>query len=108
MYGAYQQFHMKAITMVVGPSMLAELLFSGLILIFLAQLGDSRIFYLLTLILLAGIWLHTAFWAVPLHSKLAAGFDKEAINALIAANWWRTMAWSVRAVLLGIVVYKLL
>jgi hypothetical protein len=107
MYEAYQQFHMRAITFVVGPSMLAELVFSGLLLFLLSQLGEYRIIYIISLALLALIWLHTALWAVPLHGKLVSGYDAQAIQSLVSANWWRTFAWTARALLLGLILYRI-
>lgn len=49
--------------------------------------------------LLVGVlWASTAFVQVPLHTALSAGpFDAEAHARLVATNWIRTAAWSVRA-----------
>jgi hypothetical protein len=46
------------------------------------------------------IWCSTAFIQVPLHQKLALGYDAATIRRLVATNWLRTIAWSVRALLL--------
>lgn len=45
---------------------------------------------------LAGIWIMTALVHVPLHRRLADGYNPELIARLTTANWWRTWAWSVR------------
>ncbi len=107
MYTTFQNFHMRSITYVVGPSMLAELAFSGLIIFSLNQLQGYKSLYIISLILLAGIWIHTALWAVPLHNKLLEGYNEEAISNLVSANWWRTLFWSARAIIMGVIVYGL-
>jgi hypothetical protein len=48
-------------------------------------------------------WLSTAFVQVPLHAALpsAAGDERAALIArLVASNWLRTAAWTLRGVLL--------
>ena len=44
-------------------------------------------------------WL-PALLQVPRHNALARGFDGPAHAALVATNWVRTAAWSLRALLL--------
>ncbi len=45
------------------------------------------------------IWLSTGLVQVPLHNRLAAGFDARSISLLVATNWVRTLAWTARAAL---------
>jgi hypothetical protein len=90
-----QAFHLDRTTYVVGPPMLAELL-SGLLLYWLT--GRDRLL-LLSLLLLGIIWLSTAFLQVPRHNVLAQGFDSGAHEFLVRSNWIRTVAWSLRAML---------
>ena len=47
--------------------------------------------------LLVSIWLSTTLLQVPLHQRLAEGFDPRAARRLVATNWWRTIAWTARA-----------
>ena len=49
-------------------------------------------------ILLLLIWLSTAFLQVPLHRRLAAGYDSRTATRLVRSNWVRTIAWTVRGV----------
>ncbi|GIU73068.1 MAG: hypothetical protein KatS3mg004_0155 [Bryobacteraceae bacterium] len=49
--------------------------------------------------LLAGIWASTFAVQVPIHARLAAGFDARVHRRLVRSNWFRTAAWSVRAVI---------
>jgi hypothetical protein len=37
---------------------------------------------------------------VPLHTRLARGFDPAAHRQLVRTNWLRTLAWTLRALLL--------
>ena len=49
--------------------------------------------------LLGLIWLSTWRLQVPRHGELAHGFDARAHCRLVDTNWIRTIAWSLRAVL---------
>lgn len=104
-YEAYQSFHMRSITWVVGPSMLLELLTSCVVLLFLRDLPWSSTYWV-SIGLLILIWVNTAFFAAPTHGKLLAGFDETIIHSLININWWRTIAWTLRMVIIGAILYK--
>lgn len=39
----------------------------------------------------------TAFVSAPLHERLNAHFDQALLDRLVATNWIRTVAWTVRA-----------
>lgn len=104
-YIEYQQFHMKAITYLVGPSMLIELVLSVILLFMLTGLPD-RALYVASFLILIGIWFHTAFWASPIHGKLLNGFSEDLARSLIHANWWRTIGWTLRAFLLGFILMR--
>jgi hypothetical protein len=91
----YARRHQARTTLVVGPAMLIEALCAAWILLdppagvpwWMAAAG---------ILLLLAIWLSTAFLQIPLHGRLAHGFDRGAIRRLVAGNWLRTIAWSVR------------
>jgi hypothetical protein len=51
------------------------------------------------LALLAIIWLSTAFVQVPCHNGLSQGFDAIVHRRLVRTNWIRTVAWSLRGLL---------
>ena len=51
--------------------------------------------------LLATIWVMTALVQAPLHGRLTAGFEPRLIRQLIASNWWRTAAWTLRGALVA-------
>ena len=52
----------------------------------------------LGVVLLVVVWGATFFVAVPRHNLLAAGFNAAVIDSLVATNWIRTIAWTLRAV----------
>ncbi|MGI4755977.1 MAG: hypothetical protein ACRYGF_03920 [Janthinobacterium lividum] len=45
------------------------------------------------------IWLSTALLQVPLHNRLQARHSVADAKRLVATNWVRTVAWSIRAAL---------
>ena len=45
------------------------------------------------------IWASTALLQIPLHNSLGRGLDLEAIEKLVSGNWVRTVAWSMRSIL---------
>jgi hypothetical protein len=49
--------------------------------------------------LIGVIWCSTAWLQVPCHNRLAAGFDAACCRSLCRGNWIRTIAWSVRGVI---------
>jgi hypothetical protein len=57
-------------------------------------------FYLVVL-----IWISTAFFSVPAHSKLESGKDEHAIDRLVSTNWIRTVLWTLKS---GLSFYLLL
>ena len=44
----------------------------------------------------------TAFVSVPLHERLTAVFDDDAHRHLVSTNWFRTVAWTARGVVLAL------
>lgn len=54
--------------------------------------------------LLAGLtlvtWLLTFLVSVPLHNRLARGKDRDTTTKLIRSNWLRTLAWSLKLLLI--------
>lgn len=52
------------------------------------------------LILVIGIFASTFFIQVPLHQKLSVGKDSHLIYRLVRTNWMRTIAWTLKAILM--------
>jgi hypothetical protein len=94
----YAARNVRLTTWLVAGPMLVEL-FTGLILgarppreapSFLAWSGLG---------LLGVIWASTALLQVPQHGRLAMQADAGAVEALVAGNWIRSLAWTARAAL---------
>ena len=54
-----------------------------------------------SLALVVFVWAVTFLISVPFHNRLEVGYDYVAIDGLTRTNWLRTVAWTVRAGLLG-------
>ena len=106
-FGAFVQAHGRAITPVVGPFMLVELATAGWWLVerppsvpwTWAAAGAA---------LVGLIWASTIALQVPLHGTLARGFDADAHASLVATNWLRTVAWTIRSALLAVLLFRAL
>ena len=97
-FPAYERAHVSRTTPVVGPPMLIESA-TALALVALPMPNASHLLPWLGLGLLAVIWLSTSLLQVPRHRELSAGFDTSAYRRLVATNWIRTSAWSLRGLL---------
>jgi hypothetical protein len=93
---AYHRQHTRRITWVVAPLMFAELVTTGVLLFW----GSRELWLLASLVPLGFNWVSTALVQIPLHNQLALGFDLSVHRKLVATNWWRTIAWSLRGVCL--------
>lgn len=94
----YHADHNVLITYIVLPMMLLE---AGTAALFIIQRPSyiSTAAAWLGLILVGVAWGATLFLSVPQHSILAHGFNAEAHRILVSTNWFRTIAWSLRGVL---------
>jgi hypothetical protein len=97
-FPAYESAHVLRTNPVVGPAMLIEAA-TALVLVALPMQNVPHLLPLLGLGLLAVIWLSTWLLQVPRHRELSAGFDASAHRRLVATNWIRTSAWSLRGLL---------
>jgi hypothetical protein len=95
-FQAYHQRYTKQITWIVAPLMLTEIGTASMMVIE----GFREPWFLASLIPLLINWLSTWFVQIPLHDKLAAGFDAQAHQQLVRTNWWRTAAWTLRGICL--------
>lgn len=95
---AYEAEHQQRTTWVVAPLMLAELA-TAIALIIERPMSVHRGEAWLGIALVALIWASTFFLQVPLHERLGREFREEWAARLVATNWVRTIAWSLRTVL---------
>lgn len=103
----FHAHHSTAITWIVAPLMVAEAL-SAIAFLWEPLRVQMPWEIWLGIALVAVVWGATAFLAVPAHSRLASGFDEAAWRWLVSTNWVRTIAWSARAVLVGVWVSRAL
>lgn len=89
----YHAGHTYLLSWVVMVPMIVELGAAGL-LVLAPPPGIPRAFALAGFALAALTWAATFFVSVPLHNRLAAGWDPAAHRALVATNWLRTALWS--------------
>ncbi len=97
-FAAYEKEHSDRCGLVIGPLMVAELV-SGFWLWFLWPQGG--LLYATAMLLLLALWASTFYVQVPLHRRLARGWDREAWRRLVLSNWFRTLGWTGRVLLLG-------
>ena len=93
----YERLHQMRTTWVVAPLMSIEALTASLILVSNLTSPERTLAWFGWILLLL-IWLSTAFLQVPLHRRLAAGYDSQTATRLVRSNWVRTIAWTVRGV----------
>ena len=92
----FEQFHCRSIAFIVLPLMLLEE-GSGALLLFT---GERSVIFMISLLILAMVWISTFLIQVPIHEKLGRSFDLGLVERLISSNWLRTVGWSLRLVLL--------
>ncbi len=95
----YERAHTLRTGWVVAPVMLTELATAAAILLLSSPLRQSPAF-LTASALLALVWISTAVIQVPLHRRLAQCPDPASMTALARTNWLRTIAWTLRSILL--------
>ena len=92
----YEAAHTIAITAIVGPVMVVELVTAvAWTVLCPSSLGRATSITGLGLVIL--IWVSTAVLQVPLHDTLSRGYDATAIATLVATNWIRTISWTARS-----------
>jgi len=92
---AYHAAWTGAITLVVGPLMLAEVVVGAWL------VAEQPRLAVVAAVPIAVAWGVTAFWAVPMHGRLDAGFVLTEWRSLLWANHVRTAAWTARGALLA-------
>ncbi len=94
-FADYEREHCARIAFVVLPLMVLELACAALLVLSPPQ-GAAPLAWT-GLALLAVVWASTFFVQVPCHRMLERGFDARAASRLVATNWIRTIAWTMRS-----------
>jgi hypothetical protein len=103
----YHASHSFWITPIVAPIMILEIVTSLFLVVFPPPDIEPKLIWaglILTLI----VWLSTFFLQIPMHEKLAQGFDAQAHRFLVNSNWVRTAAWSLRSMILVYLLWKMI
>lgn len=93
----FHQFHTVATGSVVMLPMVLEMVFA----LFLVILKPQEKILYVALGLLVVVWIVTFFISVPAHNQLARGYQEIVINHLISTNWIRTIAWTVKSIIIA-------
>jgi hypothetical protein len=97
----YYLGHQKSARWVLVPGMLLEAA-SALLLVYLCPQILSQKFFAASLLLLGVIWFSTIFLNLPAHRQLRReGNGRRLVAGAITTNWVRTIAWSLRSLLLA-------
>ena len=104
-FNDYHAAHSIWITPVVAPLMIVELATSFFIIFYPPSEVDAKLLYI-GLVLTLIIWASTFFLQVPMHEKLSQGSEIDAHAFLVNSNWIRTIAWSLRSILVGWIMWK--
>jgi hypothetical protein len=91
----YAARNVRLTTWVVAGPMLVELV-TAIVVAARPAPGGAAWLAWAGLALLAVIWVSTVVVQVPRHERLQAG-DLDALRSLLASNWLRTGAWTLRA-----------
>jgi hypothetical protein len=94
----YEAAHARLTGYVVIGPMLAELV-CAVLLIFRPPGTIPRSLLVAGAALVVVIWLSTFLLQVPQHDKLHHAFSAQAHSRLVSTNWIRTIAWTIRSVL---------
>ena len=108
LFARFHRAHSMRITWIVMPLMVVELgaAIGGVALFEPASHLLGHVATWAGFLAVVVIWAATFLLSVPMHDRLAAGFDVVAHRRLVWTNWVRTAAWTARGVLLVIVVAR--
>lgn len=104
---AYSIQHQSSTSLVVGPAMLVEVLTAAWLLSQDEELRRSG-WFLGSCGLLLVVWVSTAGWQMPCHRALLQGYDESQVRTLVQSNWVRTIAWTMRGLIVtGLIASRL-
>ncbi len=81
------------------PLMAIELI-SSIILLLQNFENDTSLIFKINFMIIILIWFSTFFMQVPLHQKLSKGKNDILIDKLVFTNWFRTVLWTLRSILM--------
>ncbi len=103
----YQKEHIRRVTAVAWTMLTIDLV-TGAALVFIPPASVPRAVVLGNAALILSIWWSTWFVQVPLHHVLEQGWDESAHRRLVATNWFRTIVYTVRGLLVVYLLWALM
>lgn len=109
-FAAFHALHSSKITLIVLPTMVIELTSAGWL--YMTSRAEASAFHeystwlLVGLLLIIGIWLSTFLVQVPLHGTLSSAPSPEINAKLVTTNWWRTFGWTLRSVIVLVILAR--
>lgn len=104
---SYQREHVRRVTAVAWTMLFLELV-SGVAIACLPHAGWVWVSLIANAVLLLGIWCSTFFVQVPLHHTLEQGWDEAAHSRLVRTNWFRTVVYTLRSIVIIAVLWAAL
>ena len=98
-FARFERQHQRRVSIVLA--LFAPLEIASALWLFLDPGPIPRWLPLVGGLLLAGIWIATALFYAPIHGRLTDAFDARLHRRLVDANWARTIAWTVRGILVA-------
>ena len=98
----YHRWYVNRISFIVLPLMISEL---GMTTWWLLDAGTHGA--IISTVLVVIIWSSTFLLQVPIHNRLKSGKKEVFIRRLVATNWIRTIAWSLKSLVITLAVIKL-
>jgi len=99
----YEKVHTQRVFRLIAPLMFIELS-SGILLFAFPPFKLIMPLHLLGFVFLILIWVSTFLIQTPIHSRLLEGFKPKALRMLIMTNWIRTLAWTLRAIIVVLMI----
>ncbi len=104
-FAEYEHRHKILTTRVVLPLMLTELASASALCLWCPEAVSPYVAWI-GFGLIALIWLSTIFVQIPAHQSLSKAFSNYHHRILVTSNWIRTVAWSVRGLLVLVMVWQ--
>ena len=99
----YHKWYVNRISFIVLPLMISE---AGMTTWWLLDANTPGAF--ISTVLVVIIWSSTLLLQVPIHNRLKSGKKEVLIRRLVATNWIRTIAWSLKSLVITLTVINLL
>lgn len=100
-FRAFHRWYTMRIAVIVIPLMSAE----ALLTLYWLWFRPRASLVLLSTAAVAVVWMSTFGLQVPLHRRLQHGKEEDLIRRLVTTNWVRTMAWSLKAIVVTINIF---